>query len=355
VDIKKQPMFFGENIGLVRFDRMRYPVFEKLTVEQTSNFWQPHDVNLANDRADFDSRLLPNQKHIMVRNLGYQTLLDSVQSRLTVDAFRPWCSLPEVDDCIRAWSFFEGIHNKAYQHLVNNLYPNPSDFYDHILDNPAIVSRADAILRYYDRFIAISDYVKVHGYRKHSRAEHKRAFYMAVASVYALESIRFYVSFVCTFALAEQDLMIGSGKQMKLIARDEALHVGITLNMLRLWPKESKEQEAIAEECAPEVLDVFKEVVDQETAWADYLFSEGDMLGLNTKLMQMYLEHLANKRLKAIGLEQPFANKTNPFTWMNRWTTSSDEQVAPQETEITAYKVSALNRQVEVGQLDTDF
>jgi ribonucleotide reductase beta subunit family protein with ferritin-like domain len=124
VDIKKQPMFFGENIGLVRFDRMRYPVFEKLTVEQTSNFWQPHDVNLANDRADFDSRLLPNQKHIMVRNLGYQTLLDSVQSRLTVDAFRPWCSLPEVDDCIRAWSFFEGIHNKAYQHLVNNLYPN---------------------------------------------------------------------------------------------------------------------------------------------------------------------------------------------------------------------------------------
>lgn len=358
VDTKKQPMFFGETLGIVRFDKMRYPVFEKLTVEQTSNFWQAHDVNLAQDRIDFDTRLLPNQKHIAVKNLGYQVLLDSVQSRLTIEAFRPWCSLPELDDCIRAWAFFEGIHNKAYQHIINNLFSDPSEFYDSILLDENIVKRATAILRYYDDFIEYGNRVKVFGYdaaQGLSLSEHKRKAYLAMASVYALEAIRFYVSFSCTFSLAQQDLMIGNGKQMKLIARDESLHVGISLNVLRLWPKEDPEFARIAKEEAQTVIGIFKEVVEQEKEWSVYLFSQGDMLGLNSHLMGQYLEHLANKRLKAIGLEQVFANKTNPFNWMNKWLASDEDQVAPQETEILDYKVSALNTQVDESALDVDF
>jgi ribonucleoside-diphosphate reductase beta chain len=358
-DIKRQPMFFGESLGLTRFDQMRYPIFEKLTVSQNENYWQAHDVNLSQDRIDFDTRLLPNQKFIVVKNLGYQVLMDSVQSRLTIEAFRPWVSLPELDGCIQTWAYFESIHNKAYQHIVNNLYTNPSDFYDTILEDPNIVERARVIMRYYDEFINYGDQVKVFGYNKTlglTLYEHKRLAYRAMVSVYALESIRFYVSFACAFSLAQQGLMIGNGKQMRLIARDEALHVGISLNILRLWPKEDADFAKIAASEMPFVIELFKEVVDGEKYWAsNTVFSKGDMLGMNAQLMGNYIEHLANKRLKAIGCEQVFANKINPFTWMNSWLSSDDTQVAPQETEITDYKVSALNTQVDASKLVLDF
>lgn len=363
--IKKQPMFFGETLGLTRFDQMRYPVFDKLTTEQRANYWQAHDVNLSQDRIDFDTKLLPNQKHIFIKNLGYQVLLDSVQSRATIEAFGTWVSLPELKTCIEAWSFFEGIHNAAYQQILDNLYDNPSEFYDTILVDENITRRANAILCHYDDFIRYGYAVKTHGYDAAlglNLLQHKRLAYRAMVSVYALESIRFYVSFCCTFSLGQQGLMLGNAKEMQLIARDEALHVGISLTILRNWLKEGPEWQQIAQEETPTVLAIFREVVQQEKEWSVYLFSQGDMLGLNAQLMGQYLEHLANKRVRAIlgkesytEIDRIFPNKVNPFNWMGKWLTSDDEQVAPQETEITAYKVSALNTQVNAGALDLDF
>lgn len=359
VDWKSQTMFFGEKLGLARFDKLRYPVFAKLTQEQKSKFWSEEDINLSQDSIDYKEKLQPNQKRIFEKNIAYQTVMDSVTSRAVMEAFLPWVSLPELEECIKAWSFFESIHNRAYQWIEQNLHIDPSVHFDSILRDSSIMDRAKSIVGYYDNFIHYSNRVKVFGYGNHdvvssgssilfrlTTREHKTLAYKAMVSVYALESIRFYVSFACTFALAQQGLMTGNAKEIKLIARDEALHVGISLAILRNWPLEDPAFKTISEELKDWVIELFTEVVEQESAWAAYLFKEGPMLGLNTELMVKYLEHLGNKRLKALGIEQVFVNKTNPFKWMNTWIVSEDEQIAPQETEVTTYKVSALSNKV---------
>jgi ribonucleoside-diphosphate reductase beta chain len=364
VDIKHQPMFFGTRLGLARFDQVRYPVFEKLTREMKSKFWSEEEINLSQDKIDYWEKLQPNQRRIFEKNIAYQTVMDSVTSRAVMEAFLPWASLPELEECIKTWSFFEAIHNRAYQWIEQNLHLDPSVHFDTILRDEGIMNRARTIVSYYDDFIRYSNRVKVFGYGRHlaesstlnlTAFEHKRLAYRAMLSVYALESIRFYVSFACTFALAQQGLMTGNAKEIKLIARDEALHVGISLAIIRNWPKDDPDFDLIAYEEKNWVILLFKEVVAQEAAWAEHLFSEGPMLGLNHDLMVKYLEHLANKRLKNIGLDHVFANKSNPFKWMNNWIVTEDEQVAPQETEVTTYKVSALGSAVDDKNLVTDF
>lgn len=356
VDWKTQPMFFGEHMGLQRSDQIRYKVFHRLTEEQLSNYWRPHDVNLRQDKEDFD-KLAPNLKHLFVNNLSYQSLLDSAQARATILAFLPWVSCPELEACIQAWAFFEGIHNKAYEYILKNIYHDPTEFTDAILRNTDIMKRADSICRYYDEFIRYSNRVKVFGYTDGlTLYEHKRLCYRAMVSVYALESIRFYVSFACTFAIAQQDVMLGNAKEMKLIARDEALHVGISLNILRLWPKEDDDFARIAIEEQPAAYAIFDECVVGEKEWSHYQLSKGAMLGINETMMGQSIEALANKRMKAIGLEQRYATKQDPFSrWMSNWMSTADEQSAPQETEIDAYKVSAINRDVNDAELLVDF
>lgn len=357
VQWSQQPMFFGEKMGLARSDQIRYRIFHRLTEEQYSNYWRPHDINLEQDRADF-ATLPDNAKHIFLSNLAYQSLLDSEQSRATIFAFLPWVSNPELEACIKVWGFFEEIHNKAYEYILKNLFVDPTPFIDGILRNEAIMKRAHSITRYYDEFIRYGDRVKVFGYSKDlPLREHKRLAYRAMVSVYALEALRFFVSFSNTFAIAQQfDKMLGNAKQMKLIARDETLHVGISLNILRLWPKEDPEFAAIAEDEKQTVYDIFTEAVDGEKVWAEHLLERGAMLGMNVPLMHQSLESRANQRLKALGLSQIFAAKGDPFArWMSNWMATADEQVAPQETEIDAYKVSNLNRDVDESELIVDF
>lgn len=355
VDVSKQPMFFGEPLGLSRTDKMRYPIFKRLTDEQNKNYWQPHDINLEKDKTQYKN-LPDNIKHMMNSNIGYQTLLDTVQSRATIEAFLPWVSCPELERCIQSWAYFEAIHNDSYQWILKNIHLDPSVFFDDILKNEDIVIRANSILKYYDEFISFSNKVKVFGYTDElTLFEHKRLIYRAMVSVYALESIRFYVSFATTFAIAEQGWMTGNADEMKLIQRDEALHVGISLNILRFWPKEDDDFKKIAHDEANTVLEIFQEVVTEEKAFAKYIYKFGAILGQNEELTGQYLESLANKRLKALGLPQSFPNKNNPYGWMSKWVATEDEQKAPQEVEIDSYKVSAMNVNVSDKDVMIDF
>jgi len=356
IDWRKQPMFFGQKLGLARFDKLKYPIFEKLTRRQRANFWSEEDINLQQDKIDYVSKLQPNQRRIFDKNIAYQTVMDSVAARAILEAFNPWISLPELEECVKTWVFFETIHNRAYQWIEQNLHLDPSVHFDTILRDTNIVARAQSIVAYYDDFIRYSNRVKVFGYTDGLNLfDHKTLMYKAMVSVYALESIRFYVSFACTFALGQQELMVGNAKEVKLIARDEALHVGISLNIMRLWYKEDEDFRVIIDSHKEFVHNLFREAVDQEKEWAAYLFADGPMLGLNTELMGKYLEHLANKRLKAIGHDQIFENKVNPFNWMSNWIASDDTQIAPQETEIVDYKVSALSSSVDESKLIADF
>ena len=361
VDTKKQPMFFGAPLGVQRYDNFKYPQFENLTKQQLGYFWRPEEVSLQKDRGDYQT-LRPEQKHIYTSNLKYQIMLDSVQGRAPGMAFLPYCSLPELESCMEVWSFMEMIHSRSYTYIIKNVYADPSEVFDKILSDDRILSRAASVTESYDEFINEAQQWGQSSLWKDIDSslntslpvlelkEIKRKLYRAVANVNILEGIRFYVSFACSFAFGELKLMEGSAKIISLIARDENQHLAITQNILNNWRKgDDSEMVQIMKEEEQWTYDMFKKCVDEEKAWADYLFKDGSMIGLNDKLLQQYVEWVANRRLRSIGLKPLYdiPAKNNPLPWTEHWISSKGLQVAPQETEVESYVVGGIKQDVK--------
>ena len=170
--------------------------------------------------------------------------------------------------------------------------------------------------------------------------ELRKKLYLTLMSVYILEGIRFYVSFACSFAFAELDKMEGNAKIISMIARDEALHLAITKNILKHLADEPGMPKVISS-CEKQVYKMFEDAVNQEKDWAAYLFKDGSIIGLNERLLSDYVEYMANKRMRSIGLVGPYHQPTNPLSWTKYWLSSREKQVAPQETEIESYLVGA--------------
>jgi ribonucleoside-diphosphate reductase beta chain len=359
VDIKKQPMFFGAPLGVQRYDSYKYPVFDRLTQSQLGYFWRPEEVSLQKDRSDYHT-LRPEQKHIFTSNLKYQVMLDSIQGRGPGLSFTPYCSLPELEACMNVWQFMEMIHSRSYTYIIKNVYSDPSEVFDTIIEDQRILERASAITQAYDDFInaaqmygSSNDWIHAQegaGYFKESRYELKRKLYRAVANVNILEGIRFYVSFACSFAFGELKLMEGSAKIISLIARDENQHLVITQNILNNWAAgDDPDMLKIAKEEEEWLYQTFDQAVQQEKQWAEYLFKDGSMIGLNEKLLCQYVEWIANRRMKAIGLKPVYdiPAKNNPLPWTQHWISSKGLQVAPQETEVESYIVGGIKQDVK--------
>ena len=359
VDTTKGQMFFGPPLGVQRYDKFKYPIFDKLTKNQLGFFWRPEEVSLQNDRSDYQ-KLNATQKHIFTSNLKYQILLDSVQGRAPGMAFAPYCSLPELEGCMNIWQTMEMIHSRSYTHIIKNVYPDPSEVFDTILDDDKILQRAQSVTRAYDDFINDAHrYDTSNWWRpdwqgsptvEYEKNSLKRKLYRAVANVYILEGIRFYVSFACSFAFGELKLLEGSAKIIGLIARDESQHMTVSQNILNKWKLgDDPEMVTIAQEEEQNVYNMFKESVEEEKSWAEYLFKDGSIIGLNEKLLQNYVEWTANRRLKSIGLKPiydiPMSN--NPLPWTQHWLSSKGMQVAPQETEVESYLIGSIKQDVK--------
>ena len=350
VDWTKEPMFFGAEPNTLRFDQQKYPIFEKLNQQQLGFFWRPEEVSLQKDRNDYHL-LSEEQKHIFTANLKYQTLLDSVQGRGPCLAFLPYCSLPELESLIVAWDFVETIHSRSYTYIMKNIYPNPTDVLDTIVQTPEIMARAETVTDAYDKFIEYAQ--KYHQMGKGDRKKLKKLLYLNLINVNILEGIRFYVSFACSFAFGELKLMEGSAKIISLIARDENLHLAITQNIINNYRNKENDKEMlqIMKECEQEVYDMYDTAVQQEKDWAEYLFKEGSMIGLNATLLNQYVEFMANRRMRSIGLTPPYEQsvRNNPLPWTEHWLNSRGLQNAPQETEIESYVVGGIKQDVETN------
>ena len=359
VDTKKQPMFFGKPLGIQRYDSYKYPAFENLTKQQLGYFWRPEEVSLQKDRGDYHT-LRPEQKHIYTSNLKYQIMLDSVQGRGPGMAFIPYCSLPELEACMTVWGFMEMIHSRSYTYIIKNIYPDPSDVFDTIIKDERILERAASVTGAYDDFVNHAQQWGTSNMWKPDMKdcpsseweikEVKRKLYRAIANVNILEGIRFYVSFACSFAFGELKLMEGSAKIISLIARDENQHLVLTQNILNYWKKgDDPEMKKIMKEEEDWTYKMFDTAVNEEKRWADYLFKDGSMIGLNDKLLQQYVEWIANRRLKAIGLDPvydiPAAH--NPLPWTQHWISSKGLQVAPQETEQESYVIGGIKQDMK--------
>ena len=362
-DTLKEPMFFGNSVNVARFDQQKFEMFEKLTEKQLSFFWRPEEIDVSKDKIDF-AKLLPNEKHIFISNLQYQILLDSVQGRSPNIAFLPIVSLPELENWIETWAFSETIHSRSYTHIIRAIVNEPGAVFDEIMKTEEIIQRATSVSKHYDKLIKHTQAYLLNGEGEHkidgktisiNMYSLKRLLYLTIMSVNILEAIRFYVSFACSFAFAERKVMEGNAKIIKLIARDEALHLTGTQHMINLMRdgKDDPDMQAIAIECESEVIQMFKDAANQEKEWAEYLFRDGSMIGLNAQILKQYLEYITNIRMSALNLQPIFEQTTNPLPWLNHWLDSDNVQVAPQETEITSYLVSAIDNTIDSE--DEDF
>ena len=333
-------MFFDESVDIARYDQVKYPQIEKITDKQLGFFWRPEEVDVSKDKKDFHE-LTQHEQHIFTSNLKRQILLDSVQGRAPNIAFLPICSLPEIENWIETWSFFETIHSRSYTHIIRNIYADPSKVFDELLDVKEILECGNDIAYYYDDLINNNN-------GPTNKKEHKRSLYMCLLSANALEGIRFYVSFACSWAFAELKKMEGNAKIIKFIARDENTHLAGTTVMLKRLLEEDPQMQKIAKEQEQEAINLFTNVIEQEKAWAEYLFRDGSMIGLNESILKDYVEWIGCKRMRAIGLPCPYTvPQMNPLPWTEKWISGGNVQVAPQETEISSYVVGGVKQDVD--------
>lgn len=352
-DATQEPMFFGNPINVARYEKQKYPIFDKLYEQQTAQFWRPEEVDVSRDRIDF-SKMSAAEQHIFTSNLRYQTLLDSIQGRSPSLAFMPLTSLPEIEAFIDAWVYFEGIHSRSYTHIIRNIYNNPTEVLDGIMLDDKILKRAEQIGKYYDDLIEYG--MRYTLGEQVDMKELKKKLLLCMVCVNVLEAVRFYVSFACSFSFAERELMEGNAKIIKLVARDEAIHLSFTQNVLGIWRSgaDDVEMKTLYEECMPEIEDIFRTAVEQEKEWADYLFKDGSMIGLNADILKKYVEFISNQRAKVIGLPILYPNAlSNPIPWVNNWLTSDNVQVAPQEVEISSYLIGQIDSELNTADLES--
>lgn len=344
-DATKQTCFFGEPVTIARFDKQRYPIFEKLAEKQNGFFWRPQEVNLTKDKSDYKDLSFAEQ-HIFSSNLKRQILLDSIQGRAPALAFLPICSLPELENFINTWQYFENIHSRSYTHILKNVYSDPSKIFDEMIDIEEIADCAKDISKYYDNLIDLNN---LYGISGNNQYHHKKALWLCLNAVNALEGIRFYTSFACSFAFAEVKKMEGNAKIIKFIARDENVHLAFNQQMLKILPKEDPDFAKIQVETRDECIAMFYDVIRQEKEWAKYLFQYGPMIGLNEHIICEAIDHFGAKRMGAIGLNGKPG--PNPIPWFNKWIAGSEVQVAPQQVEISSYTLGGIKQDVDMKAL----
>jgi ribonucleoside-diphosphate reductase beta chain len=338
-----------------RYDTLKYRQFDKLTDKQLGFFWRPEEVDVLRDAKDF-KELTEHEQHIFTSNLKRQILLDSVQGRSPNLAFLPIATIPELETWIQTWAFNETIHSRSYTHIIRNVYSDPSIVFDELTDIEDIVNCAKDISKYYDDLIDSVQYYNLLGVGSHSvngqtvvvdRHDLKKKLWLCLNSVNALEGIRFYVSFACSWAFAELKKMEGNAKIIKLIARDENVHLGSTQTLLKLLPQDDPDYASIKEETRAECTEMFLAAAAQEKAWAHYLFKDGSMIGLNEQLLCHYVDWLTCKRMTAVGLDCGMKPGSNPLPWTQKWIAGAEVQVAPQETEISSYVIGGTKQDVD--------
>ena len=344
VDTTKQPLFFGQGLNLQRYDKYRYKKLFDLFLRQLSFFWRPEEVDLGGkERNDFLT-LTDHEKFIFTKNLSYQTLLDSVQGR-GIGHLLHDCSNPEFEAFAKAWEFSETIHSYSYTYIIKNVYANPSEIFDEILTDKEVLKRTTSVTKYYDDLInSIGD---------KDVNSRKKKLYLTLISINILEGIRFYVSFACAYAMAQNKKMEGNAKIISLINRDENLHLAFTQTVLKTL-RDNKDEgfTHIVKECEETVSNMYADAAKEEIEWAGYLFKDGSILGLNEQILVQYMKHLTNKRMRGIGATPIFPDTPNPINWIQNWTESKKVQIAPQESEIESYKIGSFEQ--DIGNTNVD-
>ena len=337
-------------VTIQRFEEAKYNKLAKFEQEQRGFFWVPEEISLTKDAADF-KEASDTVKHIFTSNLLRQTALDSLQGRGPVQVFTPVISLPELEALVLIWSMFEtNIHSRSYSHIIRNIYNVPKDVFNTIHDTREIVDMAASVGRYYDRLHQINCRREMG--ETVPEVDHIQAIWLALNASYALEAFRFMVSFATSLAMVENRIFIGNGNIISLILQDEILHRDWTAWIINQVVKEDPRFEQARTECEAEVMAMYLEVIQEEKAWADYLFSRGPVIGLNAAILKDFVDYTAAQALREIGIKysEP-APRTTPIPWFNKHVDTHKKQTALQENESTNYVIGVMSDRLDYDAL----
>ena len=337
-------------VTVQRFEEVKYPRLAKYEETARGFFWVPEEISLTKDKIDHKESS-DAIKHIFTSNLLRQTALDSIQGRAPSQVFSPVISIPELEALVSNWSFFEtNIHSKSYSHIIRNVYGVPKDEFNKIHDTKEIVEMAANVGRYYEDLHLLN--CRKETGETVDTYEHKKAIYMALHASYALEALRFMVSFATSLAMVENKIYIGNGNIISLILQDELLHTEWTAWLINNVVKDDPVFQQIAVEMQREVYDLYLDVIREEKEWAVYLFSKGVVIGLNAEILSDFVDFTAFTRLKEIGIKynEPHP-KYSPIPWFNKHVNINKKQSALQETESTNYIIGVMSDEVNFDEL----
>lgn len=339
-------------VTVQRFEEVRYPRIQKFSETAEGFFWRPEEINLMKDKSDFKeaSRAV---RHIFTSNLLRQTALDSIQGRAPAQIFTPVVSVPELELLLNNWSFFEtNIHSKSYSHIIRNIYNVPKDEFDKIHEIEAIAKMSANIGKYYDVLYHLNCLVEADAPIPVAENTHIDAIWKALNASYALEAIRFMVSFATSLGMVENKIFIGNGNIISLILQDELLHTEWTAYLINQNVKDDPRFAAAKERCKAEVYAMYMDVIREEKEWADYLFKEGVVIGLNAGILKDFVDWTAAAKLKDIGIKYEAAiPRSNPLPWFNKHAEPSKKQTALQESESTSYVIGVMSDTLDYSQL----
>jgi len=366
-EYSKRQMFLDPagQVTTQRFDDYAYPKIAKFDETQRGAFWVPEEITLTKDKIDF-KEASKAVRHIFTSNLLRQTTLDSIQGRAPAQIFTPVISIPELENMVTTWTWFEQIHSRAYSHIIRNIYNVPKDEFNKIHDNSEIMSMVSSIGDYYEDLHELNcrketlkqlktqkiqlstDIERALQVTEH---EHIKAIWLAMVASYGLEAIRFTVSFATSLAMVENKIFIGNGNEIALILSDEMLHVDWTSYILNTLVKDDPRFAQVAQETKKECLDMLLSVIDEEKSWAKYLFKEGSVIGMNERVMVGLVDWTAQGRLKEIGLKYDAGVKSTPAPWFNKHMNTNKKQTALQENESVAYVIGSMTNEINYDEL----
>jgi len=347
----KRKMFLDGTVTVQRFEEYRYPKIAKFEEIQRGYFWVPEEISLTKDKMDH-KEASEAVKHIFTSNLLRQTALDSIQGRAPTQVFSPVISIPELEALVSNWSFFEtNIHSKSYSHIIRNVYGVPKEEFNKIHDTKEIVEMASSVGKYYDLLHKLNCQKELLPVGI-PETEHVRAIWMALNASYALEALRFMVSFATSLAMVENRIFIGNGNIISLILQDELLHAEWTAWLINNVVKDDERFADIVDSCRNEVYAMYMEVIAEEKAWAEYLFKKGVVIGLNAAILSDFVDYTAFVRLKDIGIKYLADHpKSSPIPWFNKHLNIGKKQTALQENESTNYVIGAMSADVAYEEL----
>lgn len=357
IDFTKEPMFLGSGKNTQRFDSMKYPFFDEKNEKMQGFDWAFNEAKLKTDYVDFNTKMTFADQFKYTKVLQKLIFLDSLQGRGILLTLGHIVSLPELENAMLVWEYFEGAkHSKTYTENLRGVYDDPARIFDESFEIPELMLLAKSISNPYNEcyeLIIEMQYkiIKNLEITPEFMKALKKSVIKLLVVINILEGVRFYSGFACIWALNKsQGFVEGTSKNLKFICRDENQHLALTQKMLQILRKVKEEgfQEEY-EEMRETIINLYKEAYYEEEAWIDYLFQHGSTIGLNAEISKQYLKYIINRRLKAIGENIIFSGfNENPIPWIESYINMDKNEVLPQEGEILNYITGGINKDVKV-------